>query len=201
MSRTGTEKAAPAPQATAASDLAREEAEAAKRVPPTVLVVMGVSGSGKSTVAQELQRVLGWPYQEGDDLHPPGNVEKMRSGRALDDQDRLPWLRAVAAWIDGQLAAHRPGIITCSNLKRAYRRVTIGARSGVTLVYLKGTAPLIERRLRDRVHRYMPAALLGSQFDTLEEPGPDEHPITVPVHGSVAETVIDILRGLKSDRL
>src|SRR5438046_8119640 len=90
---------------------------AATRVAATVLVLMGVSGSGKSTVAQELRRVLGWPFQEGDDLHPPANVEKMRSGQPLNDQDRLPWLQAVAHWIDGQLAAHQPGIITCSNLK------------------------------------------------------------------------------------
>jgi gluconokinase len=89
-----------------------------------VLVLMGVSGSGKSTVALELHRVLRWPFQEGDDLHPPSNVEKMRSGHALDDADRLPWLRAVACWIDERLAAHEPGIITCSNLKRAYRQIT-----------------------------------------------------------------------------
>jgi gluconokinase len=89
-------------------ELAAREVEAAKNVSPTILVLMGVSGSGKSTVAQELQRVLGWPYQEGDDLHPPANVEKMRSGQPLSDEDRFPWLRAVAQWIDGQLSAHQP---------------------------------------------------------------------------------------------
>jgi carbohydrate kinase (thermoresistant glucokinase family) len=174
---------------------AREQAAAA-RVAPAVLVLMGVSGSGKSTVAQELHRVLGWPFQEGDDLHPPANVEKMRFGRPLDDQDRLPWLQAVARWIDGQLAAHQPGIITCSNLKRAYREITIGSRRGVTLVYLKGDEPVIQRRMLNRVHRYMPPALLGSQFDTLEEPVADEHPVTVVVHGSIAETVIQLLTQL-----
>jgi gluconokinase len=143
-----------------------------------------------------LQRVLGWPFQEGDDLHPPANVEKMRSGQPLNDQDRLPWLRAIARWIDERLAAHQPGIITCSNLKRAYRNITIGTRRGVTLVYLKGDEPVIGRRMLDRVHRYMPPSLLGSQFDTLEEPGEDEHPITVRVHGSIAETVIELLRQL-----
>src|SRR5438034_1546075 len=95
------------------------ESAAERTVPPMVLVLMGVSGSGRSTVALELHRVLGWPFQEGDELHPPANVEKMRSGQPLNDQDRLPWLQAVAHWIDGQLAAHQPGIITCSNLKRA----------------------------------------------------------------------------------
>ena len=179
-----------------ASELAAAEIVAAKAVPPSVLVLMGVAGSGKSTIAAELQRLLGWPFQEGDDLHPPANVEKMRSGHPLDDQDRLPWLQAVARWIDGQLAAHQPGIITCSNLKRAYRDITIGARRGVTLVYLKGEAPLIHDRIAARTHRYMPPALLGSQFETLEVPGEDEHPVVVPVHGTVAATVLDLLRRL-----
>lgn len=186
----------PAPPQPPLPDTTAEEEAAAVQVAPTVLVLMGVSGSGKSTVAQELHRVLGWPFQEGDDLHPPANVEKMRSGRPLDDQDRLPWLEAIAGWIDGQLAAHQPGIITCSNLKRAYRQITIGARRGVTLVYLKGDEPVIQRRMLKRVHRYMPRSLLGSQFDTLEEPGDDEHPITVPVHGKIAETVIQLLMQL-----
>jgi carbohydrate kinase (thermoresistant glucokinase family) len=177
-------------------DLAAKELAAAKGVSPAVLVVMGVSGSGKSTVAQELRRVLGWPFQEGDDLHPPANVEKMRSGRPLNDADRLPWLRAVASWVGGQLAAHEPGIITCSNLKRAYREITIGARRGVTLVYLKGEEHVIHHRIVGRQHRYMPPSLLKSQFDTLEEPGEDEHPITVHVHGSIPETVIELLKQL-----
>lgn len=178
------------------SELADTEREAAKRVSPKILVLMGVSGSGKSTVAQELQRVLGWPYQEGDDLHPPANVEKMRSGQALNDEDRLPWLGAVAQWIDGQLSAHQPGIITCSNLKRAYRDITIGSRTGVILVYLKGDPHVIHQRIVARVHLYMPPSLLSSQFETLEEPGPDENPITVVVQGSIPETVVEILQRL-----
>jgi carbohydrate kinase (thermoresistant glucokinase family) len=181
-------------------DLAAKETAAAKAVFPTVLVLMGVSGSGKSTVAQELHRVLGWPFQEGDDLHPPANVAKMRSGQPLNDADRLPWLQAVASWIDGQLTAHEPGIITCSNLKRAYREITIGTRHGVRLVYLKGDEPVIQERMLNRVHRYMPPSLLGSQFDTLEEPGEDEHPITVIVHGSIVETVIELLTRLAHDQ-
>ncbi len=177
-------------------DLAAEEKAAAATISPTVLVLMGVSGSGKSTVAQELRRRLGWIFQEGDDLHPPANVAKMRSGQPLNDEDRLPWLQAIARWIDGQLAAHEPGIITCSDLKRAYRRITIGSRHGATLVYLKGDEPVIQQRVLKRVHRYMPPSLLGSQFETLEEPGDDEHPVTVIVHGSIAETVLDLLRQL-----
>lgn len=172
------------------------EAVVARAVAPMVLVIMGVSGSGKSTVALELQRVLGWPFQEGDDLHPPANVEKMRSGRPLDDNDRLPWLQSIARWIDERLAAHEPGIITCSNLKRAYRRITIGKRKGVRLVYLKGEEQVIHHRIAQRHHRYMPPTLLRSQFETLEEPGADEHPVTVTVHGGVAETVLSLLRQL-----
>jgi carbohydrate kinase (thermoresistant glucokinase family) len=169
----------------------------AERFPATILAIMGGSGSGKTTVAKELQRVLGWPFQEGDDLHPQANVEKMRSGQPLDDRDRLPWLQAVAHWIDGQLAANQPGIITCSNLKRAYREITIGARAGVTLVYLKGEKRIIYQRITNRQHHYMPPSLLKSQFETLEEPGEDEHPITVIVDGSIAETVLELLTRLE----
>jgi carbohydrate kinase (thermoresistant glucokinase family) len=178
------------------TDIAAAEAAAAKTVVPAVLVLMGVAGSGKSTVALELQRVLGWKFQEGDDLHPPANVAKMRAGRPLDDADRLPWLQAIARWIDDRLAAHEPGIITCSNLKRAYREITIGARPHVCLVYLKGDEQVIHDRIVKRQHRYMPPSLLRSQIETLEEPGPDEHPITAVVHGPVAETVLEILRRL-----
>lgn len=177
-------------------DAEAAEAAAARAVPQAVLVLMGVSGSGKSTVALELQRVLGWPFQEGDDLHPSANVEKMRSGRPLDDADRLPWLQAVARWIDERLAAGQPGIITCSNLKRAYRWITVGKRKGVRLVYLKGDEQSIRDRIVQRRHRYMPPTLLRSQFETLEEPGEDEHPVVVTVLGSIEETVAQLLRRL-----
>ena len=170
------------------------ESAVARAVPPMVLVLMGVSGSGKSTVALELHRLLGWPFQEGDDLHPQSNVEKMRSGHALDDADRLPWLRAVACWIDERLAAHEPGIITCSNLKRAYRQITIGSRQGVLLVFLKNDEHIIHARIVQRQHRYMPPKLLRSQFETLEEPGEAEHPVVVTVRGSIAETVAELLQ-------
>lgn len=172
---------------------------AAAGVAPQVLVLMGVSGSGKSTVALELQRVLGWAFQEGDDLHPAANVEKMRAGHPLDDADRMPWLRAIAKWIDDRLAAGEPGIITCSNLKRAYRQITVGDRHGVTLVYLKGEEQVIHDRIAQRQHRYMPPSLLQSQFDTLEEPGPDEHPLVVVVHGSIEKIVTELLKQLARD--
>ena len=170
------------------------EAEAADRIGKTVLLLMGVSGSGKTTIALELQRVLRWPYIDGDDLHPVANVKKMRSGHPLNDQDRLPWLQSIARWIDDRLAAGEPGIITCSDLKRAYRRITAGDRKGVTLVYLRGDEELIADRISRRKHQYMPASLLQSQFETLEEPGEDEGAVVVPVRGSIAETVTDLLR-------
>jgi carbohydrate kinase (thermoresistant glucokinase family) len=170
------------------------EAAAAKAIGKTILLLMGVSGSGKTTIALELQRVLRWPYIDGDDLHPPANVEKMRSGHPLNDQDRLPWLQAIARWIDDRLAVGEPGIITCSNLKHAYRRITVGDRKGVTLVYLHGDEELIANRISQRKHQYMPASLLRSQFETLEEPGEDEHAVVVPVHGSIVVTVTELLR-------
>ena len=170
------------------------EIAAARNVDETVLVLMGVSGCGKTAVALELQRLLGWKFKEGDDLHPPANVEKMRLGQHLNDEDRRPWLERVAQWIDERLAAREPGIITCSNLKRAYRQVTIGKRRGVTLVFLHATEAVLAARLARREHRYMPASLLHSQFQTLEEPAADEHPVLVAVDGTLPETVIDLLR-------
>jgi carbohydrate kinase (thermoresistant glucokinase family) len=173
-----------------ATPISDAEREAAKAVVPNVLVLMGVSGSGKSTIALELQRVLGWPFQEGDDLHPQANVEKMRSGHPLDDADRLPWLQAIAKWIEERLAANEPGIITCSNLKRAYRHITVGDRRGVTLVYLKGEEQVIHDRIAQRQHRYMPPSLLQSQFDTLEEPA---DAIAVDV-SSDPDSVVNLIR-------
>jgi carbohydrate kinase (thermoresistant glucokinase family) len=172
-----------------------EEAEklAASRLGRTVLLLMGVSGCGKTTIALDLQRLLGWPFKEGDDLHPAANVEKMRSGHPLNDQDRQPWLEAVARWIDERMAKGEPGIVTCSNLRRKYRQITVGSRKGVTLIYLRGDEATIAERISRRRHRYMPVSLLHSQFETLEEPSEDEHAIVVSVHASIAETTLDLL--------
>jgi len=148
---------------------------------PPVLVIMGVSGSGKTTIALDLASRLGWPYQEGDALHSAANVAKMHAGIPLDDDDRRPWLEAVSAWIDSQRAQHLPGIITCSALKRKYRVVIIGRRPAVYLIYLRGSFELISRRLAGRRGHFMPADLLQSQFETLEEPGPDEHPVILDI--------------------
>jgi carbohydrate kinase (thermoresistant glucokinase family) len=146
---------------------------------PVALVIMGVSGSGKSLVGERLAERLGWTLTEGDRLHPPENVEKMRRGIALTDQDRAPWLDRIAELLVGWAAEGRSGLVTCSALKRAYRQRLIAARSDLRFVYLKGSAALIAARVNARHHEYMPASLLKSQFDTLEEPLPGEPVITI----------------------
>ncbi len=160
---------------------------------PAIVVLMGVSGSGKSTVAALLAAALGCQFREGDDLHPRENVEKMRSGIPLTDADRLPWLHKIAEEIDGWRARGECGVLTCSALKRSYRHIIIGDRHDVALVYLKGSRDLIYRRMSARHEHFMPVALLDSQFATLEEPTPEEHPIIVDVGGKPAEIAHEIL--------
>lgn len=157
---------------------------------------MGVSGSGKTTIAVLLAERLGWELADADEFHSPANLRKMASGIALTDEDRWPWLHAIAAWIDETRGAGRRGIVTCSALKRSYRDILIGARRDVRLVYLKGDAPLIAQRLAKRRGHFMPAALLQSQLDALEEPGPDEHPIVVCVAAEPQAIAARILAGL-----
>jgi len=164
--------------------------------PPAVIVIMGVSGSGKTTIANELARQLGWEFEDADWFHPAANVEKMHSGVPLTDEDRLPWLRAIARWIDETRGAGRHGVVTCSALKRRYRAILIGDRADVRLVYLKGDASLIARRIATRHEHFMPASLLASQFEALEEPGPDEHPIIVSIEPSPREIVARIIAEL-----
>jgi carbohydrate kinase (thermoresistant glucokinase family) len=163
------------------------------------LVVMGVSGSGKTTIAALLAQELGWRFEDGDWFHPKANVEKMESGTALTDADRQPWLEAIAAWIDDLKAKGGHGVVACSALKRRYRDIL--ARAGhdtVRFIYLKGDEALIAKRMTARHGHFMPPTLLESQFATLEEPGPDEHPITVSVAGTPYEIVAGILGALRS---
>jgi gluconokinase len=155
----------------------------------SVLVVMGVSGVGKTTIGMALAERLGWEYQEGDSLHSPENVAKMHSGVPLTDDDRWPWLGTVAELIDRWRAEGGHGVVTCSALKRAYRRILVGDRPDVRLVHLTAPELLIGSRLAARKGHYMPAGLLRSQIDTLEVPGPDERPITVPV-GEPVEAIV-----------
>jgi carbohydrate kinase (thermoresistant glucokinase family) len=164
---------------------------------PVTIVVMGVAGSGKTTVAVLLAAGLGCAFQEGDDLHPKANVEKMRSGTPLNDDDRLPWLQKIAEKIDGWRASGESGVLTCSALKRAYRDIIIGTRSGVRLVYLKGSQDLIRRRMAARHEHFMPVQLLDSQFATLEEPTPDERPIVIDIGAGPAEIAGEIVSRLE----
>ena len=166
---------------------------------PAVLIVMGVSGSGKTTVGKLLAERLGWHYQEGDALHPPENVAKMSSGTPLTDADRMPWLNLIAARIDAWRSRGEAGVITCSALKRAYRDVIVGDRPDVGLVHLKGSRELIGRRMAARKGHFMPTALLDNQFATLQEPAPEERPIAVDIGGTPAEIVDEILRHLRPE--
>jgi carbohydrate kinase (thermoresistant glucokinase family) len=162
-----------------------------------ILVVMGVSGCGKTTVAAMLAGRLGTNFLEGDELHPPANVEKMRGGTPLTDEDRWPWLEAIARVIDEWRMVGEGGVVTCSALKRAYRRVIVGDRREVSLAYLKGSPELIQRRMAARHEHFMPVALLESQFKILEEPGIDERPIVADVSPPPAEIAASILRELE----
>ncbi|MDB5576797.1 MAG: gluconokinase [Bradyrhizobium sp.] len=164
---------------------------------PVIAVVMGVSGSGKTTVAILLAAALGCAFQEGDDLHPVANVDKMHSGTPLTDADRLPWLNKIAEVIDGWRARGESGVLTCSALKRSYRDIIIGNRPDVTLVYLRGSHDLIHRRMAARHEHFMPLALLDSQFATLQEPAPDERPLIVDIGGRPAEIVAQIVGQLE----
>jgi gluconokinase len=169
----------------------------APAVGATVVVVMGVSGSGKTTVAERLAHAEGWSVLEGDKFHPPANVAKMAAGIALTDEDRWPWLHAIAGAIDACLARGESAVVACSALRKAYRDILIGDRPNVRLVYLKGSHALIAARMRARKGHFMPPELLDSQFRTLEEPGPEEHPITVPIDGTPDEIVRQIEEDLK----
>jgi len=161
-----------------------------------VVVVMGVSGSGKTTIAALLAGRLQWEFEDGDGFHPAANVDKMHRGVPLTDEDRGPWLRAIAAWIDETRRKGGHGVVACSALKRRYRDVLIGERRDVRLVYLKGDEALIARRIAARHGHFMPAALLHSQFEALEEPGPDENPIVVSIDARPIDIVARITAAL-----
>lgn len=164
---------------------------------PCALIVMGVSGSGKSTVAKALGERLGWRFEDGDSFHPPGNVEKMRAGHPLTDEDRWPWLNAIADEIARVCQRGEHVIIACSALKHAYRHVLLRGRDDVRFVFLKGTKELIGERLAQRKGHFMPPGLLASQFETLEPPEPGEHVITVSIDETVEAIVDGIVRQLK----
>jgi len=156
------------------------------------VVVMGVSGSGKSTVGRLLAARLGVPFVEGDDLHPEASVAKMAAGIPLDDADRAPWLDAVAAELD------RPVVVSCSALRRSYRDRLRRAAPGLRLLYLRGPRELLASRLAHRSGHFMPVSLLESQLATLEEPAPDERAVVLDVEATPAELVAAAAEALGS---
>jgi gluconokinase len=164
---------------------------------PCALIVMGVSGSGKSTVGENLAKRLGWIYEDADQFHPASNIAKMSAGLALTDDDRWPWLKAIAAEIDRVCAADERLVVGCSALRRVYRDVLVHGRTDVRLIYLDGTQEMIADRLGRRKGHFMPPGLLTSQFKTLEPPTADEHPLTVSIDAPVEAVVDDVLRQLK----
>ena len=165
---------------------------------PSVLLVMGVAGAGKSTHAEALAAEFGWPFRDADSFHPAENIAKMSAGTPLTDADRWPWLDAIASWIDAHRAGGTHGIVTCSALKRTYRKRLMDGRSDVRLVYLKGDKELIARRMARRTDHFMPTSLLDSQFATLEEPTADEWPLEIAIDGSprrIKERILSALAG------
>src|SRR5712664_1275962 len=163
---------------------------------PCALVVMGVSGSGKTTIADTLALRLNWDFEDGDIFHPASNVAKMSAGQPLTDEDRRPWLQAIANEIDRVCDAREHAVIACSALKRAYRDILVHGRHDVRIIYLKGTQDLIASRLASRKGHFMPPGLLASQFKTLEPPDASENPVTVSIDVPVETIVDDIVRQL-----
>jgi gluconokinase len=174
------------------------EAHTTRPAPSVQLIVMGVSGCGKSTVGKRVAASLGWRFLDGDSLHPPVNVAKMHAGEPLDDADRWPWLKSIGKWMDARAAAGDSAVIACSALKRCYRQYLGDERAGVCFAWLKVTRAELERRLRQRSGHFMAARLLDSQLTTLEPPECDEPASTIDASGDVDDTVHAVLTALKT---
>lgn len=160
------------------------------------LIVMGVSGSGKSSVGERLAARLGWLFLEGDTLHPPSNLAKLHAGIALDDADRAPWLAAIGTWIDARIAAGEPAVIACSALKRRYRDTLRDGRAGVCFAWLRVGRAELHRRLAHRHGHFMNAALLDNQLATLEPPQADEPALVIDADRAIDATVDALQRAL-----
>jgi gluconokinase len=157
---------------------------------PCALILMGVSGSGKTTIGERLAARMSWRYEDADTFHPASNVAKMSAGQPLTDHDRWPWLKAIAAEIDRACTAGERVVIGCSALRRVYRDVLVHGRDDVRFIYLDGTQAMIADRLGQRKGHFMPPGLLASQFQTLEPPTPDERAVTVSIDAQV-EVIVD----------
>lgn len=166
---------------------------------PQIVLVMGVAGSGKTSIGAEVAGVLGWSFAEGDAFHPPENVAKMAAGQPLCDGDRWPWLDRVARWIAHETAAGRSGIVACSALKRAYRDRLRATWPPMRVVYLKGDRPVLEARLNSRTKHFFPTRLLDSQLADLEPPQPDEGALVVDIRQDPRDVVAEILGGLRGE--
>jgi gluconokinase len=165
--------------------------------PPPLILVMGVSGAGKSTIGALLAARLGVAFADADQFHPPENIRKMTAGVPLTDSDRWPWLDAIGAWLDARAAEGMGGVVTCSALRRAYRARLLGARQAVRLFYLQGEPALIAARQAARPGHFMPASLMASQFATLEEPEAAERAIALSVEAApemIVEAALAALR-------
>lgn len=156
------------------------------------IIIFGVSGAGKTTVGNLLARELGWHFLEADDFHPAANIEKMRSGHQLTDEDRWPWLERLRQQIERSLAAGENAVLACSALKRAYRD-RLRVSDEVKFVFLRGDYALVEKQLRSRHGHFMNAALLQSQFDDLEVPQPDENVLTIEL-GRTPEVIVERIK-------
>ena len=163
---------------------------------PRFLIVMGVSGCGKSTIGKMLAGRLGWDFYDGDDFHPPANVAKMAADIPLDDKDRAPWLARLHGLIAESLETNRPGVLACSALKQSYRDELVRATAGARFVYLKGDYETILARMEERHGHYMKPEMLQSQFATLEEPS---DAIVVDIRLSPDQIVDTILASLAGD--
>lgn len=164
-----------------------------------VIVVMGVSASGKSSLGQALARAVGADFQEGDDLHPPANIDKLHAGMPLDDTDRAPWLERIAIWIAGEQRLQRTGVVSCSALRRCYREQLRRAAHDVRFVYLRVSRDELQQRLNQRRH-FMSVALLDSQLRTLEEPHDESDVLTVEGSHAIDQIVADVRHWLAQPR-
>ncbi len=162
----------------------------------SIILVIGVSGSGKSTVGEHLSQKLGMDFMEGDSFHSAAEIAKMKSGQGLTDKDRWPWLGRMHEAIEQYVAERKGVVVACSGLRKAYRDLLIGGVPNTRLVYLRGDKQVIAARMHQRKGHFMPPSLLDSQFETLEEPGPDEHALVINVENTVDDTLRDVVKAL-----